>query len=351
MIGRALPRREYAGGVSGQMHLLASTLARRGHQVTVYALNPPPDSPVYNFRTIPVPETVRVRPWMAHYLTPWWASRLPLDSFDVIHAHGDDHFLRASHTPVVRTFYGSALAEARYSTTLRHRLYHLTMVLPERVAEWRASALAAISKTTQAYLHRPSVVIPCGYDPAVFHPGGAKSECPSILFVGDLGTRKRGELLLDVFIGLVRATLPTAELWMVTTDRVATPGVQWFGRVATPALVDLYRRAWVFCLPSRYEGFGVPYLEAMACRTAVVATPNGGAEELLDAGHSGRIVEEAALGQELVRLLTDGNARDALAASGLARAKLHEISEIAQQYERLYEGVTTAADRYRVGDG
>ena len=45
------------------------------------------------------------------------------------------------------------------------------------------------------------------------------------------------------------------------------------GQVSDAELVDLYRSSWLFCLPSSYEGFGIPYAEAMANGCPVVATP------------------------------------------------------------------------------
>ena len=335
MIGRALPRAQYAGGVSGQMHLLADALARRGHQVTAFSLNPPPEPTAYDFRVIPVPPSLLNHPRLALYLAPWWVSRIPLDDFDIVHAHGDDHFLR-THRAVVRTFYGTAREEARYSAKLRHKLYHLSVVPFESISKRRATVVVAISMTTQRSLKCPAVIIPCAYDPAVFSPGRSKSANPSILFVGDLGTRKRGDWLVEVFTRFVKRALPEAELWMVTTESISAPGVRWFGRVPTTALAELYRSAWIFCLPSRYEGFGVPYLEAMGSGTSVVATQNGGAEEVLDGGRSGRIVGDDGLGAELVALLGDNATRASFVAKGLERARHYEISRIAEQYEDLY---------------
>jgi phosphatidyl-myo-inositol alpha-mannosyltransferase len=343
MIGRALPRAEYAGGVSGQMDLLAAALVSCGHQVTVYALNPPPAPARYDYRPIPVPNVLRSASRVTLYLAPWWVSRIPFDDFDVVHAHGDDHFVR-TRRPVVRTFYGAARAEARYSASLRHRLYHLSMVPLERISERRATAVVAISRTTQEYLTRRAVIIPCGYDPTVFFPAGIKSPHPSVLFVGDLGTRKRGSLLLAAFADVVRAAVPTAELWMVTTAPSVAPGIRWFGRVPTAALAQLYRQAWVFCLPSRYEGFGVPYLEAMACGTPAVATANGGAEEVLDGGHSGLIVQDNDLGDALVRLLTSEETRSTLATLSMERAKEYDIARVARSYEALYRRVVGDAN-------
>lgn len=335
MIARALPRANYAGGVSGQVHLLATALSQRGHDVTVYALNKPPDGAAYRYQQISMPEILRRCPGATLYLFPWWVSHLRLKQYDLIHSHGDDHFLRSS-APVIRTFYGHSRGEARHSTRLRHRLYHLSMTVPEYLSERRATTLVAISASTRRELSRPATVIPCGYDPAVFFAAGPKSPSPSILFVGDLRTRKRAELLLNAFVNTVRLSIPAAELWMVTTAPVSGTGIRWFGRLPTPSLAVLYRQAWVFCLPSRYEGFGVPYIEAMACGTPVVATPNGGAEEILEGGRWGRLVGEKDLGRALVELLTSADVRQTTVERGLERAKGYEIAIIAEQYEKVY---------------
>lgn len=338
MVARALPRADYAGGVSGQVHLLATTLVQRRHDVTVYALNGPPGRSFYGYRQVTLPGCSARHQWMALYLFPWFVARLRLDGFDIVHTHGDDHFLR-SPVPVIRTFYGHSRGEARHSTRLRHRLYHLSMTLPEYVSERWATAIVAISASTRREITRPCTVIPCGYDPTVFFPARPKSPSPSILFVGDLHTRKRAELLLDAFARTVKPSIPEAELWMVISAPVSGSGVRWFGRLSAPALADLYRKAWVFCLPSRYEGFGVPYIEAMACGTPVVATPNGGAEEVLDGGRYGLLVKDCELGDALLGLLKDEGTRLALAAAGMLRAKAYEIGRIAEQYETLYRSV------------
>ncbi len=55
-------------------------------------------------------------------------------------------------------------------------------------------------------------------------------------------------------------------------------------KVPFEKLCELYQRAWILCLPSTYEGFGVPYIEAMASGTVAVASPNPGAKEILDNG-------------------------------------------------------------------
>jgi glycosyltransferase involved in cell wall biosynthesis len=340
MLARTLPKPDYTGGVSGQVHLLATALNGLGHDVTVYAQNPAPSGAVYDARVVGAPSAARGR-FRSLYMYAWSASKLDFDRYDVIHTHGDDHLLR-TRRPVVRTFYGTAKAERRAATRLRHRAYHLTMMIPEWMSERRATMRVTISHASLEDLTRPAVVIPCAYDPQVFFPSGPKSARPSILFVGDLGTRKRAELLLDAFQDTVRPAIPDAELWLVTAAHVSAPGVRWFGRVPTSALVDLYRRAWLFCLPSRYEGFGVPYIEALACGTPVVATPNGGAQEALAGGRAGRLVGDAEIGATLVEVLRDQSLRKTLARDGIEHARSYEIDRVADRYAAIYHDVVSA---------
>jgi phosphatidylinositol alpha-mannosyltransferase len=107
--------------------------------------------------------------------------------------------------------------------------------------------------------------------------------------------------------------------------------------VSSEQLAELYRSSWVFCLPSTYEGFGVPYVEAMAARTAVVATsPNPGAREVLADGRFGMFVDDAELGQTLVRILSDAALRDSLETRGIERSRMFGWDKVAEMYEDAF---------------
>jgi glycosyltransferase involved in cell wall biosynthesis len=152
-------------------------------------------------------------------------------------------------------------------------------------------------------------------------------------------------MLLELFRTRIREQLPDAEFWAVCEERVEGPGIRWFGRVPLEELAELYRKAWVFCLPSTYEGFGVPYIEAMASGTPVVATPNVGAREVTREGRAGLIVEDAGLGNALVRLLQDEPERRRLREAGLERARDFAWDHVCSSYEALYVGKSVAEMR------
>jgi glycosyltransferase involved in cell wall biosynthesis len=207
----------------------------------------------------------------------------------------------------------------------------------EKVAKTGATVTVGISSSTERVLGELDFIIPCGVDLSVFRPG-PKSFYPAVLFVGTLGGRKRGRLLLDSFTRVIRKEMPQAELWMVVSDGVneRIEGVRWYRGLDTVSLSDLYRQAWVFCLPSSYEGFGVPYIEAMASGTAVVATHNSGANELFQASDAGVTVEDIALGKSIVRLLTDEEARLRMERAGRQDSAKFSWDVIAAAYESAY---------------
>jgi glycosyltransferase involved in cell wall biosynthesis len=97
-------------------------------------------------------------------------------------------------------------------------------------------------------------------------------------------------------------------------------GLRLLGHVPDALLPGLYAGAEAFALPSRYEGFGLPVLEAMACGTPVVAADVAALPETC--GGAARLVrpDAEAVRDGLVALLGDRAERERLRAAGLARA-------------------------------
>lgn len=325
---------ESKGGVAFQVHYLANTLVERGHEVTMFTFSPTYEECRYRVHRYPIAR--RMRRFHSFVLAARTA-RTDFSAFDVLHAHGDNYLLRGRH-PQLRTFYGSAKDEAATATTLRRRLYQSVMVLLEEAGARVADANIGISQATRARIPAITEIVPCGVDLTRFHPG-PKAERPTILFVGTSGGRKRGSWLAEVFVREVRPRFPDAELWAVAERPLLGDGIVNFGKVPLETLIDLFRRAWVFCLPSTYEGFGVPYIEAMAAGTAVVASPNPGAGEVLGDGEYGVLADDAQLGAQLNELLMNASKRRMYEQKGLDRAQNYSWERIAIQYERCYSAL------------
>jgi glycosyltransferase involved in cell wall biosynthesis len=162
------------------------------------------------------------------------------------------------------------------------------------------------------------------------------------MFVGAVEGRKRGAFLLDVFQQTVRSALPDATLMFVGPSGPEMPGVTYRSGVDDAELATLYRRAWLYVSPSTYEGFGLPYLEAMACGTAVLATPNPGSDEVLAGGQFGKLVNDAAFGAATLNLLGDETARRAMEVRGLRRAQELSLDSMLDRYETLLAALCDA---------
>jgi glycosyltransferase involved in cell wall biosynthesis len=95
----------------------------------------------------------------------------------------------------------------------------------------------------------------------------------------------------------------------------------------------------VFVLPSLYESFGYVTLEAMALSRPVVATRVAGSRDLVRDGESGLLVEpgdDRALGDAVLRLLSDRALAAKFGAAGAARAEYFTRSRMATAIASLY---------------
>ena len=325
-------------GVGYQVHYLANALTQRGHSVTVFSQTGASPDSLYDVIVVPPGRRMRT------FSFAWDLRGYDLSKFDVLNAHGDDWFLWGRKRPRhIHTFHGSCMAEMLHARGLAAKVRMGMLAACEYNACMLADALVAVSENTRRYIPFVRRVIPNGVDLSAFSPGKTKSAAPSLLFVGTMSNRKRGAMLLDIFNREIRTRIPNAEFWAVCEEPVSGNGVQWFGRVPKDKLTELYREAWVFCLPSTYEGFGVPYIEAMASGTPVVATGNVGAREVLRDGASGVIAEEDELGHVINELFGDDELRAKYREAGLMRAQDFSWDRVCAQYEALYHGGSEAS--------
>lgn len=317
-------------GVGYQVHALANALVDRGHSVTVFSSCGPSPGARYKTETLSLSGSNRTFKFALRLRHVDWTR------FDVLHAHGDDYWLWRRRVPAhVRTLHGSCLSEALWVKGSRERLRMLLLGLSEVLASVVADETVAVSANTRRWLPWVRSVVPNGVDLARFRPG-ERSLTPSLLFVGTYLHRKRGKLLTEVFQREVLPVVPDAELWMVCEDAPALPGVKVLGRVSDEELAELYRRAWAFCLPSTYEGFGIPYIEAMGSGCPVVATRNSGAVEVTCNGRLGVIAGDDRLGEAIVNLLTSASERQRLAQEGLNNVSRYDLRTVAAAYEAIY---------------
>ncbi len=173
-----------------------------------------------------------------------------------------------------------------------------------------------------------------------------------VLALGTVEPRKDLPLLVRAFDALaaddrdVRLVLAGPDGWGAASLDAALAAVRNRDRITRLGWVDdrtradLLAGATVFAYPSRYEGFGLPPLEAMRCGVPVVTTATGALPEVVaDAAELVPPGDVDALSGALVRLLTDESRRAELQARGTARVERFSwdrcVDELAALYRRL----------------
>ena len=201
----------------------------------------------------------------------------------------------------------------------------------------KARHLLAVSERTKADLVELYDVPPeritvahHGIDPA-FTPGGRRDSYA--LFVGSSQPRKDPLAAADAAAAAgLRLVVAGPTRDAALAEELMRRGADLRGYLDKPALADLYRGAACLVLPSRYEGFGLPVLEAMACGTPVVVAPEPALREV--AGDAAIYADGPELADALRRAIRE---RDRLAAAGLERVKAFSWRETARRTLEAYE--------------
>ncbi len=187
--------------------------------------------------------------------------------------------------------------------------------------------------------------------PALDHMLGATSR-PFVLCVAGDDPMKNVEALVDAFAGLPLSVRAGHELVLAgdvqkragVRQRIAAHGLE--GQVRFPGIIDdaalvlLYQQARLFVFPSRYEGFGLPVLEAMACGCPVISSNASSLPEVV--GEAGLLVDPmdvASLSSAMTRVLTDPGLSGALRERGLAQAQRFSWDRTAREMVQVYARV------------
>ena len=160
-----------------------------------------------------------------------------------------------------------------------------------------------------------------------------------------------GHLPDHVTLTLVDDNSPDNQVRRWARDAGVLGRLRLTGRVASKELVDLYRRAAVVVVPSRYEGFSLPAVEAMACGTPVVAARSGALPEVLDLTGGGILAERdnpLSIAQAIQSLLQNTETRALMAKRGRERV-VEKLSwpKIAAATADVYAEIVDQAGRGR----
>lgn len=171
-----------------------------------------------------------------------------------------------------------------------------------------------------------------GVDADIFCPSTIPRHINQVLCVARAGDPNKGVADLISAMKLLPKSL---QLLLIDNPDQSNPARVWAkqagcldrleirGPLSTTELVQAYRRATVVAVPSRYEGFGLPAIEAMACGTPVVVTRGGALPETVGEAAAAIVpcADPGALATALNRLIDDPTRRTALGEAGIVSVK------------------------------
>jgi glycosyltransferase involved in cell wall biosynthesis len=248
--------------------------------------------------------------------------------FYSLHYHPDCLTFSAWHTSIVH-----GLNRLPFRTS--RRLFHLTKLDYDLFLQ------------EYPQLDRQSfAVLPNGVDPPSGQRGPTSGgEGLNILFVGRVEDHRKGFDLLEKAYARVRRPQWTltvvgriGEAKRSALEAEFGPAVRVLGVVDEPTLEREYAGADMFVMPSRYEGFGMPYIEAMRYGTPVIGTSVGGVPETVPPGTGVLITpdDEAALCEALHQLGTSAETRKTLGEAGRRWSERFHWDHIVDQLESHY---------------
>ena len=242
---------------------------------------------------------------------------------------------------------GIAAGWRRKSSLFVYRNAHTAICISEKIERLLRDGMESVK----------AEVVYNGTDPDRFSPAGIASgpesrESSTILMVGNLLAGKGHELVLRT-IGKLTNLFPDLKCRIIgegadrerfarlAADLGITDRVQFLGRRSRADVVKAMQNSTVFVLPSRYEGLGCVYLEAMASGKPVIACRGQGIDEIIQHRNNGWLIPVDGL-DELVQglqvLLSDGDLRAQIGRAG--RETILDrltMSHQAQKMLKIYE--------------
>ena len=209
----------------------------------------------------------------------------------------------------------------------------------------------AVGYLERNYGRKDGVVVPGGVELDSFLPAAERAANPVILFSGVITERRKGvPVLLEALPAIARAE-PEVELWLSGPGDPApfleAAPAEARGRTRALGLGDAgaqherYGRAWVTCLPSTFDSFGMALVESLACGTPLVTTNHSAPPELVDEGVTGEICEPedpASLAEACLRGFELARRRETVDACRTSAERFDWDRGIAPLVERLYAG-------------
>ncbi|UCG16671.1 MAG: glycosyltransferase family 4 protein [Phycisphaerales bacterium] len=204
-----------------------------------------------------------------------------------------------------------------------------------------------------------ATLVPNGVDLSTFGAPKREKQNPPVVGIMYERQRNKGIDLAVEAIRLARREIPNLRVVSfgphgASSEVPLPPGTEFHKRPPQSRIPTIYRKADVWLLASRSEGFGLPILEGMASRCPVVATRCGGPEDIVEDGVNGYLVpvdDAQELANKVVAILSDDGSWSRMSEAAYQTSRRFDLSKSVDRFEALLMGGEGEAVSYRETGG
>lgn len=371
----------FTGGIELYVHEISKELAKRGHEVHVYAPSQvakrkvkTAENEVCGVRIHYVPVILelsyRARVW------PGLLGRLLKDKSDLIHSHGDGHYhslasviaARVRNKPLVVTTYGPLYKQTEFSTKKKLFFDAYDASITPFIFNQANKVLVrypALTRWVESYGTSENKVglAPSGVPKESLKPRNGKSfrkkygiNGSMVLYVGRISPQKGVQHLVEAacyvvkeipnlkfvlvgpdYLGYTAALLKMARQYHVDGNVLFTGPIH-----NLEEEMEAYAACDVFVMPSSFEGFSQAVLKAMAQAKRVIVTNVGGLPYEVEEGECGILVpygDSVTLANNICELIMSSELSNRLGVKARERAAMFTYDALASRLEKVYEEI------------
>lgn len=338
-------------GIGRYTNELATRLVKNGNEVSVFRKdNPkPPTFKVYPHRSF---RNLR------HYIAPYYLSKAIsklnadvwlADYVDASFAFSlkgkvkNENIFTNVHDAIPFMFPTSKIALEYYKAQLKYAVkVSKKIIVVSEVSKYDLVKLVGINPDKIEVIYN-------GLNHDFFYPDVVKKENDvfTIRYVGGLsGPHKNAEALIEVakilefnghkFNMEIGGGHPENTVLPSLIEKYNLKSVKFSGFIPDSELRSFLAEADVFLYPSKYEGFGFPPLEAMACGTATVSSNAGSLEEVLGDGASTTFPVAESLAKEVEKIILNPSLKKRMERNAIKQASKYTWNKSAEQHTELF---------------
>jgi glycosyltransferase involved in cell wall biosynthesis len=363
------------GGIQRHVAEISKALSREGIEVHLFIVGkamgikgacypgtPLQDSLIQNnIHVHPVTVLPTPRLTLGEYFTYSINAARRVKGFELDLIHGQSMYsfgcALKKRYPLVVTIQGPQIVEYKTElgskATMNHIITDAASVFMEAYAARKADRLIVDSEGSRKTVvesygvdeKKTRVIVKEGVDLEQFTPSLCESN--TLLFVGRLHERKGLDLFLPIFkeilkerdavLKIVGSGEKEKALKQQAEKLDLKEHVKFLGFLPDSEMRKELSSASIFVSPSRYEGFGITLLEAMASGLPLVSTETGIAGEVVKEGDNGFLVNYDNIGEAVIRLLVDESLRKRMGTRSREMAKSYTWEDVARKMIAIYK--------------